>query len=91
MPDFTVYNVHEDGKLEEVDPTNFVATSKDVLIIIDRENNKAILWRGLEANVRKKFAGAQAFNHKKKEAGDNPQVIEAEGDEFDITQYVKKE
>ncbi|MHA1860691.1 MAG: hypothetical protein ACTSVM_00120, partial [Candidatus Ranarchaeia archaeon] len=53
------YDVMVDGELKEVEINNSVMTKDKVLLVVDDKNDRIYIWKGAEANVRKRFIGTR--------------------------------
>jgi hypothetical protein len=72
----------DDGTSESVCITRNGLTSDRVLCVIDDENKNVYLWLGKEANVRRRFVGAQTASKLRDEHGTGFRVRSLdEGDE----------
>ncbi len=49
------YDVEIDGELADIKISDSVFTKDRVLLIVDENKNRIYIWKGLEANVRKRF------------------------------------
>ena len=63
------YEVYEDGTLNEVELTKDDLVSTKVVCIVDDETKSIYLWKGSQANIRKKFIGARVATNLRTEYG----------------------
>ena len=76
--------MQEDGTSVEVCVSRNSLPSDSVLCIIDDEGKNVFLWLGKDANVRKRFVGAQTASQLRTEQGNGFRVRSLDqGDESD--------
>jgi hypothetical protein len=63
------YEVYEDGTLNEVELTKDDLVAERVVCIVDDETKSIYLWKGSQANIRKKFIGARVATNLRTEYG----------------------
>ncbi|MEE9540193.1 MAG: hypothetical protein V3V85_01720 [Candidatus Thorarchaeota archaeon] len=70
----TGYEVFEDGTLQEIELTKENLDSTKVLCVVDDSSKSIYLWKGGQANIRKKFIGARVATNLRSEYGFNFKV-----------------
>ncbi len=70
----TGYEVFEDGTLQEIELTKENLDSTKVLCVVDGSSKSIYLWKGGQANIRKKFIGARVATNLRSEYGFNFKV-----------------
>ncbi|NOR38582.1 MAG: hypothetical protein GQ580_03225 [Candidatus Thorarchaeota archaeon] len=70
----TGYEVFEDGTLQEIELTKGNLDSTKVLCVVDDSSKSIYLWKGGQANIRKKFIGARVATNLRSEYGFNFKV-----------------
>lgn len=70
----TGYEVFEDGTLQEIELTKESLDSTKVLCVVDDSSKSIYLWKGGQANIRKKFIGARVATNLRSEYGFNFKV-----------------
>jgi hypothetical protein len=70
----TGYEVFEDGTLQELEFTKENLDSIKVLCVVDDSSKSIYLWKGCQANIRKKFIGARVATNLRSEYGFNFKV-----------------
>lgn len=76
------YKMHDDGTSQEVEVNRHSLSSESVYCIIDDANKNIYVWMGRNADVRKRFVGAQTASNLRNEQGNGFRVRpEDEGEE----------
>ena len=70
----TGYEVFEDGTLQELELTKENLDSMKVLCVVDDSSKSIYLWKGSQANIRRKFIGARVATNLRSEYGFNFKV-----------------
>ena len=70
----TGYEVFEDGTLQELELTKESLDSTKVLCVVDDSSKSIYLWKGSQANIRRKFIGARVATNLRSEYGFNFKV-----------------
>ncbi|MCK4484493.1 MAG: hypothetical protein KAU89_06690 [Candidatus Thorarchaeota archaeon] len=70
----TGYEVFEDGTLKELELTKENLDSTKVLCVVDDSSKSIYLWKGSQANIRRKFIGARVATNLRSEYGFNFKV-----------------
>ncbi len=70
----TGYEVFEDGTLQELELTKETLDSTKVLCVVDDSSKSIYLWKGSQANIRRKFIGARVATNLRSEYGFNFKV-----------------
>jgi len=70
----TGYEVFEDGTLQELELTKENLDSTKVLCVVDDSSKSIYLWKGSQANIRRKFIGARVATNLRSEYGFNFKV-----------------
>jgi len=65
----TGYEVSEDGTLKEVQLTKEGLDSTKVVCVVDDETKSIYLWKGSQADIRRKFVGARVATNLRTEYG----------------------
>ncbi|NWF96060.1 MAG: hypothetical protein HXY34_07930 [Candidatus Thorarchaeota archaeon] len=74
--------VFDDGTTEKVDVTKASLDSTKVFCIVDSTNKSIYIWQGRNADVRRRFVGAQVATNLRSEHGLHYRVrAEIEGEE----------
>jgi len=68
------YEVFEDGTLQEIELTTESLDSIKVLCVVDDSSKSIYLWKGSQANVRRKFIGARVATNLRSDYGFNFKV-----------------
>ena len=63
------YEVYEDGTLNEIDLSKDDLVADRVVCVVDDETKSIYLWKGSQANIRKKFIGARVATNLRTEYG----------------------
>ena len=70
----TGYEIFEDGTLKEAELTKETLDSTKVLCVVDDSSKSIYLWKGSQANIRRKFIGARVATNLRSEYGFNFKV-----------------
>ena len=70
----TGYEVFEDGTLQELELAKENLDSMKVLCVVDDSSKSIYLWKGSQANIRRKFIGARVATNLRSEYGFNFKV-----------------
>jgi len=70
----TGYEIFEDGTLKEIELTKENLDSMKVLCVVDDSSKSIYLWKGSQANIRRKFIGARVATNLRSEYGFNFKV-----------------
>jgi len=70
----TGYEIFEDGTLQELKLTKENLDSMKVLCVVDDSSKSIYLWKGSQANIRRKFIGARVATDLRSEYGFNFKV-----------------
>ncbi|MCK4279236.1 MAG: hypothetical protein KAW94_01540 [Candidatus Thorarchaeota archaeon] len=70
----TGYEIFEDGTLKEIELTKESLDSMKVLCVVDDSSKSIYLWKGSQANIRRKFIGARVATNLRSEYGFNFKV-----------------